>query len=91
MDVVSKRVVVRGIVQGVSFRYAAVREASRLPVTGSVRNLPDGSVEAVFEGPAPSVDAMVAWAHHGPSGAIVDSVEVFDQPVEGYPGFSIGR
>ncbi len=91
MDIVSKRVVVRGFVQGVSFRFATVREASRLPVTGWVRNLPDGSVEAVFEGPEPSVDAMVAWAHDGPSGAVVDSVEVHDQPVEGYPGFSIAR
>ncbi len=91
MEIVHKRVVVRGLVQGVSFRFATVREASRLPLAGWVRNRGDGAVEAVFEGPAPAVDDMVAWVRQGPPSAVVDEVEVFDEPAEGLIGFSIAR
>ena len=84
-----KRVVVTGIVQGVWFRGSTVDAASRLPVAGWVRNLPDGSVEAVFEGPVEAVDAMVTWARSGPPNAVVERVEVVDEPPEGLRAFSI--
>jgi acylphosphatase len=69
------RVLVRGSVQGVGFRYATVSRATSLGLGGWVRNRSDGSVEAVFEGPAERVESMVAWCGRGPPGAQVDSVE----------------
>ena len=80
------RIRVTGRVQGVGYRQSAVSEASRLGVSGSVRNLPDGSVEAVAEGPRGAVEALVAWCGRGPWGARVASLEVgWEQPV-GDPG-----
>ncbi len=73
-------VVVTGWVQGVGFRAACAREANRLRVTGWVRNRWDGSVEALFEGPAHAVEAMVRWCQHGPPAAEVTGVEVSEPP-----------
>ena len=83
------RVVVRGRVQGVYFRDTCRREARSHGVNGWVRNLPDQSVEAVFEGPAPSVEAMVAWARRGPELAQVTAVEVTEEPPEGERRFRV--
>ena len=69
------RVLITGRVQGVLFRESTRREADRLGVSGWVRNLPDGRVEALFEGLPAAVDQLVRWCHHGPDGAVVDSVE----------------
>ena len=66
---------VHGIVQGVSFRWSTEREARRLGLTGWVRNRPDGSVEAVAEGPEDALRALVAWCRRGPPGAEVEAVE----------------
>ena len=68
--------VVRGRVQGVFFRGAMRTEAERLGVTGWVRNRPDGTVEAEAEGDRAALDALVAWAHHGPPAARVADVAV---------------
>jgi acylphosphatase len=73
-------VVIRGWVQGVAFRANCQRQARALGVTGWVRNRWDGAVEALFEGPAEAVDAMVRWCHHGPPAAEVTGVEVTDAP-----------
>jgi acylphosphatase len=73
------RVVVRGRVQGVGFRYSTVRRARDLGLTGWVRNRRDGSVELVAQGTAAAVAALVAWCGHGPSSARVDDVEVGDE------------
>jgi acylphosphatase len=70
------RVLVRGAVQGVGFRYATVSRAGSLGLGGWVRNRPDGTVEAVFEGPRDRVDSMVEWCRRGPAGARVDGVDV---------------
>jgi acylphosphatase len=78
-------------VQGVFFRVTCAREAALHGVAGWVRNLPDGSVEAVFEGEAPGVEAMTGWCRHGPRGAHVDRVDVFEEPPEGLSGFAITR
>ena len=67
-------VLVRGLVQGVWFRESTRHEATRLGVCGWVKNLPDGSVEAVFEGPATAVEAMLAWVERGPVHARVDAL-----------------
>jgi acylphosphatase len=90
-DVVRKRVVVRGVVQGVWYRGSTVDAALALPVSGWVRNLPDGSVEAVIEGPGPAVDSLVTWMRTGPPAAVVESVEVTEERPEGLSGFSIRR
>jgi acylphosphatase len=67
-------VIVKGRVQGVSFRHYTARAASRHNVTGWVMNLPDGSVEACFEGEEDDVREMVSWCHSGPDLAQVDEV-----------------
>jgi acylphosphatase len=86
---IRKRVMVSGQVQGVFFRDSCRRIAGQQGITGWVRNLPDGRVEAVFEGDPDSVDRMVRWARHGPSQAQVTAVSVQDEPVEGLAAFEI--
>jgi acylphosphatase len=86
---VRRRVVVRGHVQGVFFRDTTRREARRRGVAGWVGNRPDGAVEAVFEGPLADVEALVELCSHGPRGAVVDEVEVAEEPAEGLTGFDV--
>lgn len=69
-------VFVAGRVQGVFFRQNTKRQADSLGVKGWVRNLPDGRVEAVFEGEKSAVKALVDYCHRGPSSARVDNVEI---------------
>jgi acylphosphatase len=69
---------ITGRVQGVGFRFYFEREAREHDVTGWVRNRRDGSVEAVVQGEAPAVDAVIAWARRGPRNAVVESVAVGD-------------
>ena len=86
---VRRRVVVHGLVQGVFFRETVRRHAQSRGVAGWVRNNPDGTVEAVFEGEPEAVERLVAFAHEGPSGAIVERVDVVDEQDEGLSGFSV--
>jgi acylphosphatase len=76
-------------VQGVFFREETRRRASSLGVAGWVRNRPDGTVEAVFEGEPEAVEGMVAFSHEGPRGARVDRVEVAEEEPESIVGFEI--
>jgi acylphosphatase len=69
-------VYVSGRVQGVFFRHNTKNKAQSRGLTGWVRNLPDGGVEAVFEGEDAAVKELVEWIHHGPSGADVTKVSV---------------
>jgi acylphosphatase len=87
--VVRKRVVVSGLVQGVFFRDTCRRQAATAGVAGWVRNRPDGTVEAVFEGPADRVERMVDWARRGPSRAIVSDITIREERPEGLAGFAI--
>ena len=83
------RVLISGRVQGVFFRDTCRRMAERHGVSGWVRNLPDGNVEAVFEGSAGEVSRLVEWSHHGPRSAVVENVRVRAEPPEGISGFQI--
>ena len=83
------RVVVSGVVQGVFFRTETRDRARSLGVAGWIRNVPDGTVEAAFEGDDERVDSMVEWCRRGPSGASVENVEVEWVEPEGEAGFSI--
>ena len=69
------RFIVRGLVQGVNFRATAVREASRLSLTGRVWNRPDGTVGIVAEGDVEMLAAFEHWLWRGPRSAQVDAVE----------------
>jgi len=75
---VTKRLIVRGRVQGVGFRQSMCTAADRIGVTGWVRNLRDGTVEAIVQGAPDDVARMLAWAHRGPPGAHVAAVDVSD-------------
>ena len=86
---IRKRVVVSGQVQGVFFRDTCHRKATEHDVAGWVRNLADGTVEAVFEGEPEAVRQMVAWAHRGPHDAHVDHVAVSDEVPEGMTDFTV--
>jgi len=87
--VIRRRVVVHGGVQGVFFRDTARRLAVQRGVAGWARNVPDGTVEAVFEGDADAVERLVAFCREGPRGAFVERVDVFDEEPEGLSGFAI--
>jgi acylphosphatase len=84
-------VFVSGTVQGVYYRANTREQARERDVDGWVRNLADGRVEAVFEGPRARVEGMVEWCHEGSDRADVDDVDVeYGQPA-GETGFEVRR
>jgi acylphosphatase len=85
-ELVTRRLAIRGQVQGVWFRESMRLEAARLGVAGWVRNRPDGSVEAVIHGPRQAVEALIAWARRGPDRARVEDLEV-SETAGRYEGF----
>jgi acylphosphatase len=87
--VVRYRVLISGLVQGVFFRGACLRMAEQHGVNGWVRNLPDGSVEAVFEGQDDDVRQLLEWSRHGPRSAVVEDVRVQPEQPEGIIGFQV--
>jgi acylphosphatase len=87
----ARRAIVKGRVQGVGYRFFAERAARETGVHGWVRNLPDGSVEAVAEGDAEAVTRFLARLREGPHGARVDSLAEEDLAVEGFASFDITR
>lgn len=86
---VTRRVVVHGLVQGVGFRYSMVRRAQELGLVGTVRNREDGAVEAVATGDEAAVAALADWAQDGPTSARVDRVEVEEVEPQGWTGFTV--
>jgi acylphosphatase len=84
-------VIVHGRVQGVFFRDTARRMATTRQVAGWIRNREDGAVEAVFEGEPDHVGSMLRFCEQGPRGAVVDRVDVHEEPTEGIEGFAITR
>jgi acylphosphatase len=89
VSVARVRVRVRGRVQGVFFRAEAGDRARSLGLGGSIRNLGDGSVEAVFEGESDQVESMVDWCRRGPAGAHVESVETTSEEPLGETDFEV--
>lgn len=77
------RVQVSGRVQGVVFRESTRRRAAELGVKGWVRNLPDGRVEALFEGTERAVNEAIAFMREGPALAIVSDLELCEEPPRG--------
>lgn len=88
---IALRVIVSGRVQGVFFRGSTQQQAAALGVTGWVRNLPDGDVEAWLEAPEPIMEDMISWIKSGPDQAIVDHIEVESVAVEGFAVFEVRR
>ncbi len=83
--------VVTGMVQGVGFRWATVRQARALGLKGLVRNLADGRVEVVAEGEESRLERLGAWLAHGPAGAHVRSLDSRLEPYRGaYTDFEVG-
>lgn len=89
----SRRVHLRihGLVQGVSYRASARDTARALGLKGWVRNLSDGDVEAVAEGPHAPLERFIAWCHHGPQEARVESVVVGTAPEGALGDFEVVR
>ena len=83
-ELVTRHLWISGRVQGVWYRESMRLEAVRLGVTGWVKNLPDGRVEAVISGPSERLDQLVEWARRGPPLARVTGID--SEPTEG--GFS---
>jgi len=85
----TRHLLIRGHVQGVSYRWSMVQAAQQRGLQGWVRNRRDGSVEALATGPAEAVQSLIDWAHQGPPRARVDGVEVdsLAEPAELLAGF----
>ena len=81
----ARRIVVEGRVQGVGFRAWLQREAQEHGVRGWVRNLPNGSVEALLHGAQGAIEKVIASARHGPAAAHVSAVHIFGAELEEVP------
>jgi len=88
-DRVRRRVLVSGRVQGVWFRESCREQATLTGIAGWARNLSDGRVEVVLEGPEGAVDRVIAWCHEGPRRARVDGVEAVVESPVGERGFRV--
>jgi acylphosphatase len=80
---------ITGDVQGVGFRAWTRRQAAELGLSGWVRNMRDGAVEALFSGPPHDVEAMIERCRSGPRPAIVDNMEIVAEGGEAPEGFSV--
>ncbi len=84
------RLIISGRVQGVWYRASTKQEAQRLNLTGWVRNMPDGRVEAIAQGPKETIEALISWCYDGPEFARVESVDVtWVEPEEGFDSFEV--
>ncbi len=91
MERIAKHAVVRGVVQGVGFRWYAKERARELGLAGWVQNLPDGGVEVWAEGAAKAVEEFLGWLRHGPPAARVESVDLSDESPTGSVRFEVRR
>jgi acylphosphatase len=85
----AKRLIIRGRVQGVGYRYAMVDAAMTSGVTGWVRNRRDGSVEALVQGEPTAIESIIAWCRRGPSTARVSAVDLIEASEESANGFEL--
>lgn len=86
---ISKHIVVKGRVQGVSYRQSAKKTAEKMGINGTVKNLSDGTVEIFATGNDDDMPEFIAWCNEGPSLAKVTAVTVLDIPVKNFETFSI--
>ncbi len=90
MSTTRAHIFVTGYVQGVFYRHTAAQKARARGLTGWVRNLPDGRVEAMVEGEEDEVRALVEWCRNGPSHATVEKVDVeWQRPASDFSGFQV--
>jgi acylphosphatase len=90
MEKVKVHIVIRGVVQGVFFRHYTKQKAEELGLTGWVKNLPDGRVEAIFMGNKEQVEKAIEWAKKGPPRARVEGVEInWQDNIEDFNNFQI--
>ncbi len=90
MENVRAHVIISGLVQGVFFRAYTKDQAKSLGLSGWVRNLPDGNVEAIFEGPEDKVKEMINWCYKGSPSSKVETVRVNYEDYKGeFPDFFI--
>ena len=83
-------ILVKGAVQGVFFRSNTKREAESLDLTGYARNIGDGTVEIIAEGPKEKLDELVEYCKKGPEAAVVEKIDVkFDKATNEFEGFEI--
>ncbi|MBF2045837.1 MAG: acylphosphatase [Elainella sp. C42_A2020_010] len=88
-DRIRAHAIISGRVQGVGYRASTWDMAQLLKLSGWVRNLRDGRVEAVFEGTQAQIDEMLRWCHQGPPAAQVTAVDVNYETPEGLQGFEV--
>ncbi len=90
MDYFRIHIFVTGKVQGVYFRQNTVYKAQELNISGWIRNLKDGRVEAVFEGEKVNINKLLDWCRDGPKNAIVKNIEIINEPYKNeYSNFQI--
>jgi acylphosphatase len=89
MAVIHYSIRVKGLVQGVGFRYATLREAGRRGVTGTVRNEDDGGVAIEAEGERAALNQFKKWCEGGPAGAVVQTFTCQEKPLVGFTSFEI--
>ena len=83
-------VFISGKVQGVYYRQNTATQAQELSISGWIRNLKDGKVEAVFEGEKNNVNKLLDWCHSGPKNAIVSNIEIVNESFKNeYTNFQI--
>jgi acylphosphatase len=85
------KVIIYGKVQGVGFRNFIFLHAKRLNIKGYIKNNPDGTVEAVFEGDEDNINKMVELCKRGPERARVDKIDIKDIEIKNYQDFRIIR
>ena len=83
------KVIIYGKVQGVGFRNFVYRNAIKYNIKGYVKNNPDGTVEAVFEGEKENIEKMIELCKKGPERARVDKIDIFEIEDKGYKDFKI--
>jgi len=90
MSDIRVHLIISGRVQGVFYRHNTMKKAVELELKGWVKNLPDGNVEAIFEGIPKRVHEMIRWCHMGPPFADVKNVEeVWEEPTDEFSSFDL--
>ena len=85
------KLIIRGKVHGVGFRFSCMEAAYRIGVTGFVKNKKDGTVYVEAEGPEENIEQFIKWCHKGPTWARINKVEIEAGELKGYQTFEIAR